>query len=462
MYSLRLLLTALMLLGIVLSVGISSWFSTQDARHQIEELFDAQMVQTAKLLGLFYHYEVPQEHEAALLLKPRVLQVPTSGAESFTEQADALKLAYEHKLAFQIWSRDKRVLFLSDNVGAEPLTEFTQGYHRRSYGGELWHVFSYYSPEDSIWIITAQQDEVRQELVSQIMHNAVVVPALVVPFMLLIISLISYWLFRPISRLEKILSARSARDLTPLTLPLPRELMPVRAALNLYIGSIARFLERERRFSADAAHEFKTPLSVIKLHQDGLREMLADMPQAKVHLNAIDAGVERLSHTLEQLLLLARVDSLDELHLEPCSVLNLVEDSLNQLMPLITDYEWQIEVDPGFTIQAEPFYLELVFKNLLENACKYSPQASLIEVSAHRIGKEVEIRIADRGEGMTSEQLANAVERFYRVNENQGNGSGLGLSICSHILELHGGRLSLAQRSGGGLIVSLRLPAACP
>ncbi|MGL6123263.1 MAG: ATP-binding protein, partial [Shewanella sp.] len=101
-YSLRLVLTLLILSGISVSVAVSSWLSTRDAKHQIEELFDAQMLQTAKMLELFYHTE--PNTTASDLLIPQVLQVPDSQISSFAEKADALKLAYEHKLAFQIWS----------------------------------------------------------------------------------------------------------------------------------------------------------------------------------------------------------------------------------------------------------------------------------------------------------------------------------------------------------------------
>ncbi|MDH1315839.1 ATP-binding protein [Shewanella xiamenensis] len=454
-YSLRLLLTLLMLSGISVSVGISSWFSTRDAKHQIEELFDAQMLQTAKMLELFYHeeadFKLPQS-------QPQVLHVPDSQVSSFAEKADALKLAYEHKLAFQIWSEAGQALVFSDNIGREPITKFVQGYSKKVFEGELWHVFSFFSVKYKVWIITAQQDEVRQELVSQIMHNAVIVPLIVVPLTLFIVSLLFYILFRPLKTLERELMARSPNDLTPLAMSLPKELVPVRRALNQYISSIAHFIARERRFSADAAHELKTPLSVIKLHQQGLEGLVADESAQHIHLAAIDAGVKHMSHTVEQLLLLARVDSIAELNVQSHTLLSMVEDALNQLMPLITEYEWNIDVDAGLSIMCDRFYMLVVLKNIIENACKYSPVESEISISAAQTTTGVEIKIADRGQGMTSEQIANATERFYRVNENEGIGAGLGLSICQHIIGLHQGQLTITPREETGLVVSLFLP----
>jgi two-component system sensor histidine kinase QseC len=290
------------------------------------------------------------------------------------------------------------------------------------------------------------------------MHNAVIVPLMVVPLTLIIVSFLFYLLFRPLKTFERELIGRAPNDLTPLTMSLPKELVPVGRALNLYINSIARFIARERRFSADAAHELKTPLSVIKLHQHGLESLIDDDPQQKFHLAAIDAGVVHMSHTVEQLLVLARVDSINELNVSSHAILPMVEDALNQLMPQITDYEWNIDIASNLTVTCDRFYLLLVLKNIIENACKYSPQESEISVLAHALDDEICICVADRGQGMTEPQIANATERFYRVNENEGIGAGLGLSICYHIIELHQGRLVIAPRDQGGLSVTLFLP----
>ena len=460
MYSLRVLLTGLMLCGIGLSVGLSSWMSTRDAKTQIEELFDAQMLQTAKMLELFYDYQITPEKAQDLVENPLVLHVEDSRVQTFSQKSDAMKLAYEHKLSFQIWSDSEDVLILSDNSSGQAKAPFRQGYHTQEIDNELWHVFNYYSAKDKVWIITAQQDEVRQELVEQIMGNAFAAPALVVPSVLVLFLLLSYWLFKPIKALERHLSKRTAHDVSPISMPLPSELKPVQNALNVYISRFAKALARERRFSADAAHELKTPLSVIKLHQAGLSDMTTDPDEATWHINAINQGVERLSHTVEQLLLLARVDSIEELTITDCAVESMFNEALNQLMPTITDYEWALELGEGVKVRGDHFYLELVLKNVLENACKYSPKESLITLSATVVGDMVDICVSDQGKGMTDEQLISAKERFYRVNENEGSGAGLGLSICHHIVELHHGELRLGRNAHGGLNVVLTLPKA--
>ena len=178
-----------------------------------------------------------------------------------------------------------------------------------------------------------------------------------------------------------------------------------------------------------------------------------------MHLNAINTGVTRLNHTVEQLLLLARVDSIEELDLGLCNVQSMVEEALNQLMPGIADFEWHIDIAPTLSLQGDHFYLELVLKNIIENACKYSPKESLISISATEKPPNIEICIRDNGKGMTREQIDSAVERFYRVNENEGFGAGLGLSICQHIIELHHGRFNIESQAEGGLKVTIILAA---
>lgn len=298
------------------------------------------------------------------------------------------------------------------------------------------------------------------------MSNAWAVPLIVTPIVLLILLLITYYLFKPVKALETRLLSRSPQDLSSLHLELPSELVPVQHAINDYLSRISQAMQRERRFSADAAHELKTPLAIVKLHHDGLQEVLNEVseslaPQlhdAHIHLNAIEQGVERMSHMVEQLLLLSRVDALNALNLAPTRVSELIENSINQLITIITDYEWQIDIADDVKVNVDPFYMVLVCKNLIENACKYSQKESIICIDAAEVKGQIVLRFVDNGKGMTDIQIARAKERFYRVDENESQGAGLGLSICQHIVGLHGGEIHLNPNLPKGLTVVVILP----
>ncbi|MDP5146384.1 ATP-binding protein [Shewanella sp. ULN5] len=450
----------------IITVVATNALSREDAREQIEELFDAQMLQTTKVLELFYVNQFTQSKVEQLALQPIKLHVNTSEVETFTEQSTALNLMYEQKLSFQLLNSMGDLLVYSDSSGDKPLTSFTQGYELRNIDAVSWHVFSYYSQAHEVWIVTAQTEDVRKELLDKMMSNAWVVPSIVTPIVLLILLLITYYLFKPVKALETSLLSRTPQDLSSLHINLPSELVPIQHAINDYLARISQAMQRERRFSADAAHELKTPLAIVKLHHNGLQDALNEVsellaPQldyAHIHLNAIEQGVERMSHMVEQLLLLSRVDALHALNLAPTRVDDIIDSSINQLITIITDYEWQIDIADGLKVNVDPFYMTLVCKNLIENACKYSPKESIISIDAAEVNGQIVLRFSDSGKGMTDTQIARAKERFYRVDENESQGAGLGLSICQHIVGLHGGEIHLNPNLPKGLTVVVILP----
>ncbi|GGP81335.1 ATP-binding protein [Shewanella ulleungensis] len=460
MFSLRLLFSVLMLLGIVLTVTFSSVLSSRDAMHEVEEIFDAQMVQTAKMLEQFYVNQLTEKQLAQLVIRPILFHVDDSNIETFADQANPISLSYEHKLSFQLLSITGQLLAYSDSSGEQTLTQFTQGYDTRNINGYLWHVYSYFSAAHQVWIVTAQRHDVRQELVSLIVSNTWRTPLIITPIMMFFMLLFIYYLFKPLKLLERHLDKRPAQDLTPINFTLPTELASVQKALNSYLLRIADTIVRERRFSADAAHELKTPLAIIKLHSDGLNDVLLAQHQdvqqiTQPYSNAIGEGVNRINHTVEQLLLLSRVDAIEALNRSDCKLQNSIDNVINQLLHLIADYEWHIDIPLDMTINADPFYLELVLKNIIENACKYSPVESLITIRASKQGAQTLIEVIDQGRGMSNDEISLAKNRFYRVDENTSQGAGLGLSICQHIISLHNGELHFTRVESHGLNVSI-------
>ena len=455
MYSLRLWLAILMVAGVGLSVVVAGWFSTRDAYQQIEELFDAQMLQTTKLLeGIYGSNPLP------LSLRGVVLPVDETEVETFLEQRDTLQLAYEQKLAFGLISNQGSPILMTDNLPLPPKQLMSAGYRKITAADDTWHVFGYFSEPQQIWIVTAQRDDVRQELVGQIVRNAYLTPWLIIPLILLVMLWLSDSLLRPIRAMAEALANRKADQLEPLSIPLPKEIEPIGKALNEYIARSADALARERQFSADAAHELKTPLAVVRLHQNALQQMLADNPDAVAHLRATEMGIERMTHMVEQLLLLSRLDSMEQLESTPIKVSDLVREALNSLLPVIADYQWHLEIDERLAVQGQAVYLEIVLKNLIENACKYSAPESHISIATNQLEKHIRITIADQGKGMSDSELARAAERFYRADKRTIEGAGLGLSICHKILQLHNGSMEMRPREGGGLAVSILLPAA--
>ncbi|WP_221031627.1 sensor histidine kinase [Actomonas aquatica] len=223
-----------------------------------------------------------------------------------------------------------------------------------------------------------------------------------------------------------------------------------------------------KEFVANVSHELRTPLSVIKGYVetlvDGHHEMeLADRTR---FLATIHRHTERLNSLLEDLLTLSRLESINPgLQRESTSLQSLVGGILEDYRgrPAAEHHQIDGDIDPAIEpLLIDPLKLTQVFENLLDNALKYTPAGSRIAVSAKRRTSEIEILVADTGQGIPEADLPHIFERFYRVEKGRSRdkgGTGLGLSIVKHIIQLHGGRVSVDSTVGQGTTFILTLPA---
>lgn len=240
-----------------------------------------------------------------------------------------------------------------------------------------------------------------------------------------------------------------------------------------------RVLEGMRRdFVANASHELRTPLAVIKGYVDTLVDGHATMepPERERFLRTIQRHSERLVKIIADLLTLARLESAAPgLNFEPVELRPLLETLVRDLaeQPAAAQHEivFHAAGDWG-TVSADAEKLKQVFGNLLENALKYSPAGSRVEVSARELSPgagasadEVEIAVRDNGPGIPPADLPKIFERFYRVEKGRARdsgGTGLGLSIVKHAVQLHGGRVWAESEEGQGTTVFVRLPRKGP
>lgn len=230
-----------------------------------------------------------------------------------------------------------------------------------------------------------------------------------------------------------------------------------------------RKLERVRRdFVANASHELRTPLSIIKGYIETLvdgHETMAIEDRTKF-LKTIQRHSDRLKSIIDDLLVLSRLESATPgLKFAPMTLgaffHGLADEYKNR--PAGADHEIVVQVPAELgPIEADAEKLTQVFGNLLENALKYTPKGTRVEIGAvATIEDEVECYVRDNGAGIPAEDLPHIFERFFRVEKGRSRetgGTGLGLSIVKHILQLHGGRVWAENRETGGLAIRLRLP----
>ena len=230
------------------------------------------------------------------------------------------------------------------------------------------------------------------------------------------------------------------------------------------ITDLRRADQMRRDFVANVSHELRTPLTAIR----GYVEALADNPppaDAQRFLDVIARHTLRMERLVRDLLRLARLDAVQEpLDRTTCAVSSIVAAVEHDMQAQLTAKRQRLTVDLGAgaeTIVADPAKLHDVLRNLLENASNYAPDGSTIEIDARRLRDGVAITVADHGPGIPDADLPRIFERFYRVDRSRTRdpgGTGLGLSIVRHLVELHGGKVTAANRPAGGAILTVVLP----
>lgn len=413
------------------------------AYHEVDELFDAELARNARLLGVMI--------SASDDLDPTVLLRSGAGHE------------YERYLAFQHWSSGGELLLSGGGVPQEPLAPLVPGFSEQEIDGRRWHVFALNMPEEG-WLLVGEQAHIRDELTRNTAVTLTLPYVLAIPVILLLVTVALRRGLRPMKQLAASIQRRGDRNLRPLgTGANVRELRPVVEALNHLLRRLDEALAREQRFTADAAHELRTLLAVLKLHSDNARH-LGDPQEARESLEQLSVGVERASRMVAQLLVLARLDPEqgDSLRRET-RLAPVAREVLASLDPLAETRGQRLELDSAaesLRAAISPEALEILLRNLVENALRYSPAGGAVEVVIRDHGDAVEIRVLDDGEGVP-EALADRVrERFFRASR-EGNGVGLGLAIVTRILELAGGQLSFVPRAKGQRAAAVvTLPAA--
>ncbi|PTS83127.1 two-component sensor histidine kinase [Pseudomonas sp. HMWF032] len=477
--------TLLLVLGLLsLSMTLISYKSYRDAQHEIEELFDAQLAQTARVLaGLVGRGMLQSERDNLQRTLNQALQNHQVNDNTTTQAGHA----YEGKLAFQVLDEQGELLLQSASaptgVLAQMVAEFHRfdndahqhadgetlsslsahliGYHTVPLNGHHWRLFMLNDATDQHMILVAEREDVRGELVKKIALRSLLPDLIGLPLLALLVWLAIGWGLRPLQRMAELIKARAPDNLAPLILePLPAELEPMGASLNRLLMQVNLLLDQEKRFIADAAHELRTPLAVLRIHAQNALE--APDPQDRNEaLRLLGTGVERATRVVAQLLTLARLDpTVVQLAMGELDLLGYVRNELAELIPLALARQQELNLDApepaDYQLLADGPSLGTLLQNLISNAVQYTPDGGRIQVQLDAQADAIVLRVQDSGPGVDEAQREKLFERFYRLGTGQG--AGLGLSIVLRVVELHRGSISLGDSPLGGLEVAVRLP----
>ena len=444
-FSIRKRLLYLLLSTLCAAWGIVTWQVYVSTQHEVEELFDANLAQNARvLLGLIQH-EIAQhedeEHED---------EEDEEEIEFETDLHSGHR--YEKKLAFLIRAKDGSILIRSASAPLFPKPH----HHSKSYSdyqikGYWWRVFTLKSK--SLIVQTAERYDIRQELISEMMSSMLIVLLMTLPLIAFLIWIIVGSSFKPLQHIANEIAIRTPEQLHPLKRDkIPLEINVLVKALNQLFTRLARAFENERRFTADAAHELRTPLAGIKT-QAQVAQRATDSQQREHALQKILIGVDRATHLVTQLLTLARIDASHRLPTSNINLHELISQIITEQMPQALEKSIDLGLENRATsqeIQGNQDALFFMLRNLIDNAIRYTPNSGQVTVSLeNQKTTQITVTISDSGPGIPPEQQSAIFERFYRGQHQAIQGSGLGLSIAQKVAQLHQTKIQLNNLAKG-------------
>jgi len=218
--------------------------------------------------------------------------------------------------------------------------------------------------------------------------------------------------------------------------------------------------EREKYFTDNAAHELRTPLAALKTQTQVLLLKMEGMPEHRDSLNNLHATIERASHMVDQLLSFSRLQS-GQTDFEIVNLSGMTEETLRDVAPSAIEKGVDIGADimPNVKVMGNGNALMVMVRNLVHNAIKFTAESGCVEISVTQKNGKAILEIADNGQGISEDKKEQVFERFYRINKNDGMGSGLGLSMVKWVCDMHEAEIVLEDNTPHGLIVIVTIEA---
>ncbi len=436
----RLLVLVLGLVALVwVATAVTTWV---DARHELDELLDSHLAQAAAILVAQVH-EVEDEHGVDAPVLHR----------------------YASKVAFQVF-HEGRLVLRSAGAPAAPMAAAGRGpqsgFSTVQIGGSAWRVFATHGAERDVQVYVGEQAASRDSILWAVLRSTLWPVLVALP----LLGLAAWWaVYRgvaPLRRLGLTLAQRQAQDLEPVRLDdAPAEMAPMIDALNGLFGRIGTLLDSERRFTADAAHELRTPIAAIRAQAQVARGE-ADEALRRRALRQTLEGCDRAARLVDQLLTLSRLDAVAPGATTSVDLAAVARQVVAEIAPRALANRQSIALDggPHCQVDGDETLLAVLVRNLVDNAVRYSPALAQVAVRVERQSGQVVLTVDDSGAGLPPAQLARLGERFFRVAGSDQGGSGLGWSIAQRIAAVHGATVQASHSVLlGGLAVRVAFDA---
>lgn len=470
--------------------GVIAWFTIRDSIDEVYVLFDAHLVNTAAALLRVADpddidpFEMPNSAESPPLreifsqwpeLPERLAKSNAAAAHKdgsplaerlvAGEASQALREEYQLQMRFQIWNSEGQLLLRSANAPDAQLADSDGFSESTDADGRTWRHYGIWDDHRHVLILVSEAHDVRNRLVRNIAMHIVTPLVLGLPVLLLLLWISISRGLGPLGTLTREIENRSPESLMPLETEIaPSEVRTMVQALNGLLRQVNRSLEGERNFTANAAHELRTPLAAIQAQLHAARAAEGDAERERA-MDQLQRAVERGNRVVGQLLTLARLDP--EQSLPDAGVVDLAqvaETACAELAPMALrrDQVLELHVEPDLPeLWGNADMLSMLLTNLVDNAVRYTPDGGHITVDVRRHEQGLSMAVSDNGQGIPVERRSWVFERFCRIAQQDQPGHGLGLAICARIAQLHDASITLADGPGGkGLTVTVVLPPA--
>ena len=445
------------------------------AEHEVEEVFDANLAQNAHILQALLLHEVEEELNTAEKVREVTEELGASGLSAYPRLAALLRqyTSKEGKEQVELFkaAQDAGIKYNSGTVFIARYGDGTQmmrggpapdlpvsedGYSNVSQQGRKWRTFNLTDKATGFIVQVGERQAFRTELVRYITRNTMTPLLLALPIIGFLIWAVVGHALASLQRVVRSVSMRAPDALDPIAdAETPKEIESLLNALNALFERVGAAIVRERQFTADAAHELRTPLAGLKTRLQVARSQSLE-PATQHSLDLALAGVDRATHTVEQLLALARADA------EQAKAMISVAVNLREIaVQLVSAFSQQavdrnidlgVEAPAGVWIRGDATALQMLLRNLLDNALRYTPPGGVVTVAAGQGADGSWIEVADSGVGVAVEQRKNILHRFHRGTREEtlgAQGSGLGLSIVQRIADLHGAKVLIGDGLNG-------------
>ncbi len=403
-------------------------------KNEINQVFDAELIKSARLI-----FELTK-HETFIKNSPHLDE---KLHQKFFNR-------YDYELHAQVWKNNKLIYNSGEYLNTSNPTE--EGFKNIIINQENWRSFAFFDKLNDVQILVIEKFHIRENLIFEIALASSIALVLLLFFITVVVIFVVNKELKPLEKIANEVALISLAKIKKIPENnLPKELQPFMNSFNSLIEKLLNSLENEKRFTDYAAHELNTPLTAIRLQAQILLNQNHNKNHRQEFENLIEA-VDGASHLINQLLTLSRINgTLDKNSMKKISVINLINEIIENFAKEIA--QKNLKITTNFenilvknNVAINKIYFQILFKNLLDNAIKYSLEHKEINIEIEKNIDETSIKITNSNDDLALIDTKKVFENFYRSNKSLSTrnvvGSGLGLAISKKIVELHNGSIT--------------------